>query len=404
MDVVRRAPAGGAGYDPAELVRLGRVALNPAQRVLGNVATVLVEGRALTRSFRVPGKIVHDEEGLQVIAARSAGRVERLFVEETGTTVRKGEKLLSLYSPDLITAQEELLAAARGGQFSGRLRDEAARKLRLWGMTRGQIRRVQRDGKPLERVTVYAPGAGTVTMRSVQEGQYVREGQVLFSLSTLTRVWLEAAVYEKDVAFVEVGSALTFTTESFPGRVFSGEVEFVYPVIDEMTRTLRVRASFDNTDGDLRPGMYAVAKLSAPVSDEPGAVVPVSAVIRTGEADLVYVQMEEGLYERRKVTLGYRAEGRYQILSGVKVGDRVVSSGGFLVDSEAQLMAGLYGPASAPASAPSSEPASEAGADDESVAPTPSNGPSSASSSAPGSVPVSAPSSAPASAPAGDEP
>ena len=363
MDLVKKIADDNGTHDPVELARLGRVALNPTKRVLGNVATSPVQSRSLERSFRAPAQIVHDEQGLNTIAAWIPGRVERLFVEETGVRVDKGQKLLSIYSPELVTAQEEFLAASRGGEFTAGLRDQAQRKLRLWGMSRGQIARVERAGKPLERVLVYAPSEGTVTDRSVQEGQYVKEGQALLQLSTLTRVWLEAEVYEKDIPYVEAGADIEFTVSAFPGRTFAGRIELLHPVLDKATRTMRVRASFSNPDGDLRPGMYAQASFRAAVTSRKVPVVPVTAVIRTGKRAVVYVQVEPEVFEQREVTLGPRAQSAFVILSGLQEGETVVSSGGFLVDSEAQLLAGAYGPATQPMSSPTSSASGPAAPD-----------------------------------------
>ncbi len=392
MDLVKKLADDGGGHDPAELVRLGRVAINPTKRVLGNVALSKVETRVLHRSFRAPAQIVHDEQGLETISAWIGGRVEALHVEETGTKVKKGQKLLTIYSPALVTAQEELLAASRGGEFTRSLRDQAVRKLRLWGMSRGQIARVERRGKPMERVVVYAPADGTVTERMIRQGQYVTEGQALLSLSTLSRVWLEANVYEKDIPYVEEGAEIDFTVSSLPGRTFVGRVELLHPVLDRATRTMRVRASFPNPDGLLRPGMYAVANFEADVSPGAVAVVPVTAVIRTGKRAVVYVEVETGVYEQRKVELGPRAEDAFVVLSGVKAGDLVVSSGGFLVDSEAQLMAGAYAPSSQPASAPDSAPNSAPDSAPDSAGMTdPDNGPASGADTKPVSMPAASP-------------
>jgi membrane fusion protein, copper/silver efflux system len=356
MDLVKKLNDSGAGHDPAELAKLGRVSINPTKRVLGNVAVSRVEAKRLERSFRAPAQIVHDEEGLETISAWIGGRIERLYVEETGTRVKKGQKLLTIYSPALVTAQEEFLAAVRGGEFTRGLRDQAARKLRLWGMSRGQIARVERKGKVIERVLVFAPADGTVTERMVRQGQYVKEGQALLSLSTLSRVWLEANVYEKDIALVDEGAMIDFSVASLPGRTFAGKIELMHPVLDRQTRTMRVRASFANPRGELRPGMYAVAAFRAPVTVAAAPVVPVTAVVRTGRRSVVYVEVEDGIFEQREIQVGHRAANSFVVLSGLKPGELVVSSGGFLVDSEAQLMAGAYGPASQPTTAPASMP------------------------------------------------
>jgi Cu(I)/Ag(I) efflux system membrane fusion protein len=337
MDLVLRTSS--TGLDPAELAAMGRVAVSPVERVLANVATVPVGRADLTKEVRAYGQLVYDETSYATIPAWVGGRVDRLYVEETGTQVERGQRLLSIYSPDLLAAQEEYLVILRTGAVSEGLVEPAERRLRLLGMSRRQIRRLAERGETSDTVTVYAPASGTVVERLVQEGEYVSEGQPLFRLAGLRNIWVEADVYERDVPYVSEGTQVEVELVAFPGESFSGIVTLVWPFLDEETRTTRVRVEFETVDERFRAGMYATVYFTAEMVND-ALVVPTEAVIRTGERSVVYVEIDENLFERRRVQLGYRSGDLFEVRSGVEEGEQVVARGGFLIDSEAQLYAG----------------------------------------------------------------
>ena len=337
MDLVLRTSS--TGLDPAELAAIGRVAVSPVERVLANVATVPIGRADLTIDIRAFGRLVYDETSLATIPAWVSGRVERLFVEETGTDVERGQRLLSIYSPELLAAQEEYLVILRSTGFTENLSGPAERRLRLLGMSSRQIRRLAERGETSDTMTVYAPAAGTITERLVQEGEYVREGQPLFRLAGEQNIWVEADVFEREVSFVNEGMQAEVELLSFPGESYSGIVTLVWPFLDEATRTLRVRVEFESVDERFRAGMYATVHLSAEMIHQTLAV-PTESVIRTGDRAVVYVEIEENLFERRAVNLGYRSGDLFEVLSGVEAGENVVARGGFLIDSEAQLHSG----------------------------------------------------------------
>ena len=337
MDLVLRQSS--TGLDPSALAAIGRVAVSPVERVLANVATVPIARADLTAEVRAFGRLVYDETSYATIPAWVTGRVERLYVEETGSEVERGQRLLSIYSPDLLAAQEEYLVILRSGAFSEDLVGPAERRLRLLGMSSRQIRRLADRGQTSDTMTVYAPATGTITERLVQEGEYVREGQPMFRLAGEQNIWVEADVYEQDVPFVAEGMQAEVELLSFPGETFSGIVTLVWPFLDEATRTLRVRVEFESVDERFRAGMYTTVNLSAEAVHQ-ALVTPAQAVIRTGTRSVVYVEIEENLFERRHVELGYRSGDLFEVLSGLEVGENVVARGGYLIDSEAQLYAG----------------------------------------------------------------
>lgn len=337
MDLVLRTSS--TGLDPVALARLGRVAVSPVERVLANVATVPVGRADLTTDIRAFGRLVYDETSYATIPAWVSGRIETLYVEETGIEVEQGQRLLSIYSPELLAAQEEYLVILRSGSLSESMAEPAERRLRLLGMSRRQIRNLAEDGETDDNIRVYAPAEGTIVERLVQEGEYVSEGQPLFRLAGEQNIWVEADLYETDVPFVSHGTQADIELVAFPGDSFSGIVTFIWPFLDTDTRTLRIRAEFESMDERFRSGMYATVNLSAEVVHQT-IVVPTEAVIRTGERNAVYVEIEENLFERRIVELGFRSGGLFEVLSGVEVGEQVVARGGFLIDSEAQLYSG----------------------------------------------------------------
>ena len=326
---------------------VGRVALDPRQRLLANVKTTKVVEKAVSEDIRTVGKIAVDERSLRKVTARYAGRVERLAVDFTGRQVKKGEIVMSVYSPELIATEKEYFIArkaadrlkkadfpeiSRGSESAV----EAARtRLRLWGLTDAQIATLDRTGEVKETVDIYSPVSGTVMEIKVRQGEYVSEGSEVFTIADLGRVWMQADVYEYEFSKVGMGSEAEVTADAFPGRMYRGRVSFIDPSVDPQSRTVKVRVELPNPGGRLKPEMFVNARIfSRPVH---AAVVPASAILYTGTRNVAWVEVQPGVFEPRDVKLGLRSGDEYQVLSGLRAGETVVSEGGFLIDSEAQL-------------------------------------------------------------------
>ena len=337
--------AGAAGQAGAPTVSLSAEAI----RVTG-VATVPVTRQDLKHEIRAVGTIEADETKLERVAARVPGRIERLYANFTGQQVRRGAPLYALYSPDLVATQREYLLAleqqrrlsASGSMEAAESARELVRaardRLMLWGIGTGQIRELERSGRAQLTLTFVSPISGTVLQKNVIAGQYVQEGTEMYLLADLSSVWLVAQVYEFELGRLRAGQPAVVTTSAFPGRSFEGRIAFIEPVLDQQTRTARVRIVLPNRGGELKPGMFADARLQVPI--EEGLSVPRSAVIDTGTRRVVYVESAPGTFQPREVTLGATAGDRVAVLDGVKEGEKVVAAANFFIDSQAQLSGG----------------------------------------------------------------
>ena len=318
-------------------------------RAIG-VRFAVVERGPLARSVRTVGQVVPPEPNLAEITTKIDGFVEELFVDATGMSVRRGQPLLTLYSPMLVAAQEELLAAKRlaaavdSGQAeawrNGQVLLEAARRrLSYWDISAEQIERLERTGQVTKTLTLTAPVDGVVLEKMVVAGQSVMPGMKLYRIADLRTVWIEGAVFEQDLAFIRAGAPVRAELAAYPGRPVDGRVSFVWPTVDEQSRSARVRVAFPNPGGLLKPGMYATLFFEAVVGAEV-LQVPAEAVVQTGERNLVFVVGPDGALTPREVVLGARAGGRFQVLSGLAGGERIVASANFLVDAESRLATG----------------------------------------------------------------
>jgi Cu(I)/Ag(I) efflux system membrane fusion protein len=340
------APSSGAGGQAgAPSVSLSAEAI----RATG-VATVPVTRQDLKHEIRAVGTVEADETRLERVAARVAGRVERLHASFTGQAVRRGAPLYTLYSPDLVSTQREYLLAleqqrrlsasgsAEAGESARELVRAARDRLKLWGIGDGQIRDLERTGSPRLALTFVSPISGTVLQKSVIEGQYVQEGTEMYLLADLSSVWLVAQVYEFELGRLRTGQPAVVTASAYPGREFEGRIAFIEPVLDRETRTVRVRIVLANRQGDLKPGMFADARLQLPLENR--LSVPRSAVIDTGTRRVVYVEITPGTFQPREVTLGATSGDRVAVLGGVNEGEKVVATANFFIDSQAQLAGG----------------------------------------------------------------
>ena len=384
---------------------LREVTITRAARELMDLQTAPVERRFVEATIRMVGKVTYDETRLGDITSRVPGRLDRLYVDYTGVDVKQGDHMVSIYSPELYSAQAELIRAvestreqrSRGAAESARRLLESTReKLRLWGMTPDQIREIEGQTQPSDHMTLYAPMSGVVIHKNAQEGMYVETGSRIYTIADLDEVWVKLDAYESDLTWLRYGQAAEFTTEAYPGEVFTGRVAFIDPVLDPKTRTVKVRVNVPNPSGRLKPEMFVRGVVHAGVAtggrvmdpglvgkwicrmhpgvikDGPGAcpicgmplvqtetlgyvstedisdeaaeplVVPASAVLRTGTRAVVYVELPDAdvpTYEGREIVLGPRAGDFYLVRSGLEAGEWVVTEGNFRLDSALQIAA-----------------------------------------------------------------
>ena len=331
---------------------------------------------SLVTELKTIGFVTPTEQGVAKVTTRFPGWIEGLPVAETGRKVRRGELMALVYSPTVYLAQQEYLTArsftpvADGGVAIGTsLAPDARKRLELLGVAAGDIAAIEKSGQPGKTVGVYAPASGWVVQKTAVIGQSFQPGTDLFTIADLAKVWVLADVYEHDIARVKLGQQGRFTTSTYPDRVFTGEVKFVYPTVDVATRTAKVRLEFTNTqtkgattaDLELRPGMYGDVTLALPAAQS--IVIPREALVDTGELQYVFVDKGNGRFEPRRVAVGARAGEKVEIRSGVAEGETVVTTGNFLLDSESRLRAAIEGPASTPTSPSQAAPAAATGCD-----------------------------------------
>jgi len=302
------------------------------------VRTAIAERSRLWRGIDTVGYADYDESRVSHIHLRTEGWIEKLTVQSEGERVNKGEFLFELYSPKLVNAQEELVTAIASGN-KGLIRASKER-LSALGVSDSQIKKLQKDKKIQQRISVYAPQDGVVSTLPVREGMFVKPSMKVMSLGDLSSIWILAEVFEKQSAWVKVGQPAEVSLSYHPGKIWQGNVEYIYPDLDPITRTLKVRLRFDNPDEALKPNMYAnITIFGGPKEDT--IVIPIEALIRTGREERVVISLGEGRFEARAVTAGIESGDFVEILQGIEEGDQVVTSGQFLIDSEASMRASL---------------------------------------------------------------
>jgi Cu(I)/Ag(I) efflux system membrane fusion protein len=396
MDLIPVKTDPGETGEAARELKLSKRAIK-----LAEIQTVPVERKFVTAEIRLDGKIDYDESRLSYITAWVPGRIERLYVDYTGVRVKKGDHLVELYSPELITAQQELLLGLKMLQGkSGSLRKSSLKnvestreKLRLWGLNQQQIKKVERTGKVSDRTTIYSPISGIVIHKNGVEGEYLKTGTRIYTIADLSQVWLKLDAYESDLVWIRYGQDIAFTVNAYPGDVFKGKITFIDPILNSETRTIKVRVNVQNQDGNLKPNMFVSAvvypKVAAggrvmdpvmankwicpmhpeivkdkknncdicgmplvtseslgylSINDadiEASLVIPVTAPLITGKRAVVYVAVPEkpGTFAGRDVVLGPRAGDYYLVKDGLQEGERVVTNGNFKIDSAIQIQA-----------------------------------------------------------------
>ena len=367
------------------LIGLREIEFSEEAAKLMEIETSIVERKFVTAEIRMVGKIDYDETRLKNITAWVPGRIDRLYVDFTGITVSKGDHMVYLYSPELISTQRELLLPS--------LKDAAREKLRLLGLAAEQIEEIEKTGQPTDHITIYAPIGGVVIERHATEGMYVETGTKIYTIADLSNLWVKLDAYESDMMWIRYGQEVEFTTQSYPGQVFKGTISFIDPVLNDKTRTVKVRVNVDNTEGKLKPQMFVKAivrssvavggRVMAPemagkwicpmhpdvVKTQAGScdicgmdlvtteslgyvkadtpkeapiVIPASAPLITGKRAVVYVQLpdkERPTYEGREIVLGPRAGDYYIVESGLTESEIVVTNGNFKIDSAMQIQA-----------------------------------------------------------------
>ncbi len=298
------------------------------------VRTADAERTRLWRGIDTVGYVDYDESKVSHIHLRTEGWIEKLAVESEGERVKKGDFLFDVYSPKLVNAQEELVTALSSGN-KGLIRASKERLAAL-GISRNQIKKLQQNKKVKQRISIYAPQDGVVSELPVREGMFVKPTMKVMTLGDLSSVWLLAEIFERQSQWVEVGQTAEVRLSYIPGKVWQGEVEYIYPSLDPKTRTLKVRLRFDNPGEQLKPNMYANVKIFGGAKDNI-IVIPLEALIRTGREERVIVSLGEGRFEARQVIAGIESGNYVEILQGIREGDDVVTSGQFLIDSEASM-------------------------------------------------------------------
>lgn len=342
-----QAPAAEA----AGLPGLAAVAISPENRKRMNLKLATAEIKKISRRLRTSARIVPDETRLFRVTTKIDGYVEKLFVNATGQRVRRGQPLLSIYSPELVASQQEFLSAlAMAKQMglspdplaaeSGRgLLDAARRRLKLWDISDAQIERLEKSGRVEKALTLAAPASGYVSEKMVLAGQRIMAGETLMVVADLSVVWAEADLYASDADFIKIGMNADLTLPFLPGRTFKGRISFLNPFLDGMSRTLKARLEVANPDLLLKPEMYGEIFLAFDLGER--LVVPDAAVMRTGERNYVFVDDGAGSLTPMQVRTGIQSGDDLEILSGLKNGDRVVAAANFLVDSESSLQSAL---------------------------------------------------------------
>ncbi|NOY06628.1 MAG: efflux RND transporter periplasmic adaptor subunit [Chlorobi bacterium] len=330
----------------------GVIRIDPAVEQNINVKIGKVERKTLYATIRTTGHIGIAEPGQAIINTKISGWVENLYIDYVGQSVRKGQKLLDIYSPELVAAQEEYITAMEYKDHVSSSRDvdvlssgetlleNARRKLLLWDISDAQIQELSRSRKISRTLTIYAPARGVVMKKNVIQGQHVMAGQTLFETADLSTVWLHADLYEFELGLVHLGQKAKVRLPYMPGKEYIGRVAFIYPTLDPKSRTGRVRINLPNPKMELKPEMYANVEIHGDAKENV-LTVPEQAVIRTGETDVVIVALGKGRFEPREITLGILAEGEYEVLKGLEANERIVLSSQFLIDSESNLRAAL---------------------------------------------------------------
>jgi Cu(I)/Ag(I) efflux system membrane fusion protein len=328
-------PASGGNRVPGRAT----VAIPDVQQRRIGLATETVAMGPFVRALRASARVEVDERGLSATSLRYGGWIEDVRVRTTGETIRPGDALFTIYSPELYEAQRTYLAVRAALPATDEVVQSARERLVLWDMSEAQIAELEARGAPEKATPVLARTGGTVTRREAVRGMRVEPGTTLYEVTDLSAVWVVADLHEGEASLVHAGAEATIELPSSPGETITGRIAFVPPTLSDATRTVRVRIEVPNADGRLKPGQYATVSIAVDTADR--LTVDVDAVIDTGVRQVAFVETSEGIFEPREVALGPRSGGRAVVLSGLSAGEKVVSRATFLVDSESRIRSGV---------------------------------------------------------------
>ena len=344
MDLVPVYEEEGDGKEPASTIRIDPVTIQNM-----GIRTEKVKMGSPVKTIRTVGNIIYDETRIYTVNMKFNGWIEKLYVDFEGEQVRKGQPLFDIYSPELVTAQEEYLLALEQYRSLGqsgfeqvreaarRLRDASHTRLRYWDVSPAQIRRLESSGMVRKTVTVFSPATGVVTKKNAFQGHYVKAGEHQYEIADLSTVWVDVDIYEYELPWVEKGMPAEMELTYIPGKHFKGRVLFIYPYLNPKTRTATLRLEFPNPKGLLKPAMYSNVYLKSEI-EEKSLLIPQEAVIDSGVRKVVFVSRGNGKFEPREVELGLEVnDDRYQILNGLSEGEEIVVSAQFMLDSESRL-------------------------------------------------------------------
>lgn len=352
--------------------KLAPIQLTPERRQLIGLQIATVEEKALTARIDTTGLVEADEQLEGYVQTRFAGWVRQVFVNQTYQLVRKGQPLFTIYSPDLVSTENEYLIALKASRRLGAssiptvadgaqsLAAAALDRLKLFGVPLREIARLRREGTAGDAVEVDSPMSGYVVERNALPNMYVQPDTKLYALTTLSNIWIYAAVFQNQIGQVKAGDPVSVAVDAYPGRVFDGRVDFIWAAMDAATRTARVRCRFANPGGLLKLGMYVSVRITPHLGR--GLVIPDTGVFRTGEHNVAFIDRGDGYLMPAEVVLGAHLDHTFQVLKGLKAGQRIVSSANFLIDSESQLQAasGTFVPPPPGVSAAAGQPAAAA--------------------------------------------
>ncbi len=327
-----------------------KISLDKVQKL--GVKTEAVAYRNLARSVRALGTVQVDERSQRTVAPRFEGWIQRLLVNTTGEAVRRGQPLMEVYSPDLVAAQQEYVIAWKGVQTlkdaspeiqasMRTLLDSSLQRLRNWDIAEEELQRLQQEAKPRSTLTLRSPANGVVLEKPSVQGMRFMPGEVLYRIADLSALWVQAEVFEQDLGLVRLGQAAKIRVNAYPDRVFGGKVAFIYPTVTAETRTAKVRIELSNPGLLLKPAMYAEVELAVPQTTAKRLSVPDSAVLDSGNRQLVLVRRDEGRFEPREIKVGARGDGYVEVVDGVREGENVVVAANFLIDSESNLRSAI---------------------------------------------------------------
>ena len=340
------------GEEPASDGSVVKISVEKVQKL--GVRTEAAALRELIRTVRAVSTVQADERRLHTVAPRFEGWIERLYVNTTGQAVTKGDALMDVYSPELITAQQEYLIAWQGVQAVAggspdvragmqRLVDSALQRLRNWDISEAELLQLQKEGKARQYITLRSAVSGVVLEKPSIQGKRFMPGEVLYQIADLSSVWVLADVFEQDLGMVRLGQPAAVRVDAYPDKVFNGKITFIYPTVTPETRTAKVRVELSNVQALLKPAMYARVEFASGQNKAKVLAVPDSAVLDSGTRQVVLVELGAGRFEPRAVKLGMRGDGYVEVLEGVKAGEAVVVSANFLIDAESNLKAALGG-------------------------------------------------------------